>query len=190
MDPVGHSLEFKPFFIDCDLDNDLLQQTECRSDAEPVPWLPFRGLAAFASSSWNICFLEPWAPHSLPGWRDYVKRLWGCMEREWGPAVSVSWSSPCCWLTSTSWKTSQGTSRRTTQRSPATHRRVKQHVAAVYAPCVEAVGYAASLTNYATPVNHKTSNKKQVNWLPQNNSYTNLKSFYGKVSLQCSENLG
>lgn len=56
--------------------------------------------------------------------------------------------------------------------------------------CVEAVGYAASLTNYATSVNHKTLSKKKVNWFPQNNSYTNLKSFYRKVSLQCIDNLG
>lgn len=55
---------------------------------------------------------------------------------------------------------------------------------------VEAVGYAASLTNYATSVNNKTLNKKQVNWFPQNNSYANLKSFNRKVSLQCTENLG
>lgn len=87
---MGHSLEFMPFFIDCDLDNDLLQQTECRSDAEPVPWLLFRGLAASASSSWNICFMEPWAPHSLPGWRDHLEKPGEEALRLYGEGVRSS----------------------------------------------------------------------------------------------------
>lgn len=50
IDPMDHALEFVPFFIDCDLANDLLKPIECgRSDTEPVPSLPFK--------DWQFCFL-------------------------------------------------------------------------------------------------------------------------------------
>lgn len=143
--PIDHTLELMPCVAPFSLPvawpmTCSNQSSVCcwGSDLGPVPWIRLRRIGSFSSSG-NVCFGEPWADikaNSLPCRREHLgnpheEALGWYREGARSSCLSVlveppEDSSPSCHLASTAWKTSKDTSRRTTQLSPATHRKVGQ----------------------------------------------------------------
>lgn len=160
------ALEFTPFFIDCDLTNELLQPTECgRSDAKPIPWLP-----TSASSSWNTCIWSPGLLTHCPAgettWGNHVQRP----LRMYGEGMRSSRLSVLAKPELLAEFNYMKDSKETTEEPPSgapQHTEKWNNTWLLFKPLsFEAVSYAAQLTKYVTLLNHKAPNKKKVNWFP------------------------